>query len=291
MITYPDVSHFQTPLSLAGAVACFAKATEGSDFVDQSYAGFRTQATHLGAVFGAYHYVNNTGIESQAQHAHGVVGATPLMWDAEAAGATVARLLALTSAYRALHGIVHLVYLPRWWWSTLGAPDLRPLADAGLALVASRYGEGPNSASGWASYGGMTPSVLQYTDAQMFNGKRVDFNAYRGTLDQFRALITGQDASEMTSLTPSDEQALIWRVKTVLDNATVVAGGPTKDEANLLASALAGIRAAVMAIPHATLTLTDAQMAQLISALPTPAEIATAVCDEADRRTRIRLDH
>lgn len=193
MITYPDVSHYQAGLSLRGAVACFAKVTEGTTFVDPAYINFRKQATALGIPFGAYHWVNAESVTAQARHAYSMAGQVPMMWDAEAAGSTVARLLQLTQEYRALGGVVHLAYLPRWWWSGhLGAPDLRPLREAGLALVASHYGEGPDSTAGWSPYGGVTPTALQYTSTQLFNGARVDFNAYRGTVAQFQALMSGQ---------------------------------------------------------------------------------------------------
>ena len=37
----------------------------------------------------------------------------------------------------------------------------------------------------------MTPAVWQYTDKKPFNGQNVDFNAFKGTLDQLKALVCG----------------------------------------------------------------------------------------------------
>ncbi len=203
-IRFPDVSNFQQGLSLRGAVAAFAKATEGTTITDQSYVTFRTQARQLGIPFAGYHFVNATDINQQAAHAHSVLGSTPAIWDAEVEGATVPRLVALTSAFRRLGGNPRLVYLPHWWWQDIGSPDLRPLAAAGLALVSSNYTTYSDTGPGWASYGGMAPTIWQYTDQQPFNGQQVDFNAYRGTVDQLRALLGGGD-----DVTPEEHDAVL----------------------------------------------------------------------------------
>jgi hypothetical protein len=188
-IFFPDVSHYQAGLSLAGATAVIAKATEGTSFTDASYLNFRNQAAQRGIPFTGYHWVDSGDLQRQAEHAHSVLGATPTMWDAEAAGATVPRLVDLTNRYRGLGGNPRLVYLPHWFWQQLGSPDLRPLASAGLSLVSSNYAGYSDTGPGWAPYGGMAPRIWQYTDSQLFNGYRVDFNAYKGTVDDLRALL------------------------------------------------------------------------------------------------------
>src|SRR5262245_40493218 len=101
-IFFPDVSHYQAGLSLTGATAVIAKATEGTGYTDLSYDDFKAQAAHLDIPFAGYHWVNETDIQAQAEHAYAKLGDTPAMWDAEAAGATVPRLLDLTMRYRAL---------------------------------------------------------------------------------------------------------------------------------------------------------------------------------------------
>jgi hypothetical protein len=190
---YPDVSHYQQGLSLAGASACMAKATEGSTFKDPAYQSFKLQASNLGIPFSAYHWVNAEGVPSQAANAFATVGPhVGLMWDAEAAGATVPRLVDLTHQYRALGGIVNLVYLPHWWWfDHLGSPSLQPLIDAGLSLVSSNYRQYSDFGMGWAPYGGMAPAIWQYSDNQILNGKPVDYNAFKGSVDQLATLFSG----------------------------------------------------------------------------------------------------
>ena len=67
MLTFPDVSNYQAGLSLAGAPACIAKATEGTGFVDHTYPGFKAQAQSMGIPFAAYHWVNTEDVAAQAK--------------------------------------------------------------------------------------------------------------------------------------------------------------------------------------------------------------------------------
>lgn len=189
-IHFPDVSNWQAGLSLDGAVACIAKASEGTGYRDPYYVDFRSQAERLGIPFAAYHWISTADIDSQARFAYGIVGSdTPMMWDCEDDGSTVERILAITEAYRKLGGIATLVYLPKWWWSGhLGSPDLRPLHDAGLSLISSHYTTYSDNGPGWNPYGGVTPSIWQYTSSKPFNGMNIDFNAFKGTVEQLAAL-------------------------------------------------------------------------------------------------------
>jgi hypothetical protein len=190
-IYYPDVSHYQAGLNLSGAAACVAKATEGTSFVDPAYAGFKGQAARLAIPFAAYHWLHAADVAGQAKHCFSVVGAgVPLMIDDEdpTDGLSVDRTLQFVRAYRALGGTVTLEYLPRWFWSNHGSPDLRPLAAAGLSLVSSNYTGYSDSGVGWLPYGGVAPKIWQYTSSQVFNGYKCDFNAFKGTVEQLRAL-------------------------------------------------------------------------------------------------------
>lgn len=195
-IFFPDVSNHQGAMSLAGAVACIAKATEGTTFKDKYYTHYRDQALAMGIPFAGYHWIHNSDIDAQAHNAFSVVGPNiPLMIDDEDIndGLSVSRTLAFVSAYRALGGTVTLEYLPHWFWEDYGSPDLRPLGRAGLSLISSNYTTYSDTGPGWAPYGGMTPAIWQYTSTAHFNGvQNVDFNAYKGTVEQLRALFNGQ---------------------------------------------------------------------------------------------------
>lgn len=190
MIEYPDVSHY-TVTSLAGAPAAVAKVTQGVSFVDPAYANFHKQAAALHIPFSAYHWIDTSSPAAQARHYHDHAPGVPCMWDAEADGATVPRILAATEALKALGGHAWGAYLPRWWWQGhLGSPDLRPLVAAGLVLVSSDYRSSPPGA-GWAPYGGVMPTVWQYTSKQPLHGVPCDYNRFRGTVEELARLFTG----------------------------------------------------------------------------------------------------
>jgi hypothetical protein len=85
-------------------------------------------------------------------------------------------------------------YAPRWaYGDTIGG---------GHPLWASAYGSNPavpyrqaypgDASSAWTPYSGRTPTILQYgSRAQIGSQPGCDANAYRGSLAELRALITG----------------------------------------------------------------------------------------------------
>jgi hypothetical protein len=195
-ITGPDVSGFQSGLTLQpGTAFAAAKATEGTGFTDVTYTDFKGQAARVGALFWAYHFLHQGDPGGQAAHAYAVVGKTPLMLDWEPTGASVpgvADAAGFIDAYRSLGGRVWAAYLPHWYWQQIGSPSLAPIAQRALVLVSSNYTAYSDTGPGWAAYGGMAPSLWQYTDAQPYGGQHVDFNAFRGTRAELEALVTGQ---------------------------------------------------------------------------------------------------
>lgn len=193
-IYFPDVSWYNRGAKIQpGTVALIARATLSTSYADPSYADFKQQASNVGAFFVAYHWLNHGNVVQQAIWAHNHIGDTPLMIDAEDMPGnsgyngpiTVADLRTFTTAYRAAGGTVNLVYLPHWYWSGhMGSPDLTPLVNAGLHLIASEYR--PYSDNNWpAAYGHMNPEEWQYTNALPYGGQAVDFNAYKGSIAEF----------------------------------------------------------------------------------------------------------
>jgi hypothetical protein len=213
---FPDVSHYQAGMSLTGSPAAIAKCTQGTFYLDPSYANFKAQALALAIPFAAYHWVDGSDLQAQAARCYSVAGRTPVMWDCEAAGATVPRIADLTARYRKLGGTASLVYLPHWWWQQLGSPDLRPLAALGLSLVSSSYPPGgySDNGPGWAPYGGMTPVVWQYTD------KPHDMNAFKGTAAELAALFAGSHVPPAL-VKPKGKRMRGYKAS---DNATVYVG-------------------------------------------------------------------
>jgi hypothetical protein len=187
---YSDISAFQHGLRLDGALAVAAKATEGTGWESPEYPAQKAEAARVGAFLVAYHFLHAGNVAAQAAWAHQHAGPTPLMVDFEPGlpGSplpSLADCCGFIDAYRALGGVVHLVYLPRWYWASgLGSPPLAPLTGRSMILISSSYTRYTDAASGlgWQPYGGMFPAVWQFTDALIFNGQPVDFNAYRGSV-------------------------------------------------------------------------------------------------------------
>jgi GH25 family lysozyme M1 (1,4-beta-N-acetylmuramidase) len=209
-IFFPDLSHWDRDRGVrmeAGTAAVIAKVTQARTVADPAFAWWRSEAARVGAVFAAYHWLNHGNVAAQAKWCHEHAGSTPLMIDAEDvqgntgynAALSVADMLGFTDAYRALGGVVALVYLPRWYWqANMGSPDLRPLAAAGLGLVASNYRAYSEQGAGWLGYGGMPVTQWQYTNKQPYGGASCDFNAFKGNIEAFTALISGGDMAGIT---------------------------------------------------------------------------------------------
>jgi Glycosyl hydrolases family 25 len=199
---YPDVSNYQAGISLAGAKAACVLVTQGTDFSDPDLEAFLAEAKKAGAWPFGYHFLMEGDGAAQARTYFSRAGKLPCMIDTEPTPAgtaesrpSIADVLAFTTELRALGGIVHLCYLPRWYWADaapegLGSPPLHPLTQAGLHLVSSDYTTYSESGVG------ITPSVWQFSSTYLFNGKRIDYNAFRGDLTQLKALVTGSAAAK-----------------------------------------------------------------------------------------------
>jgi GH25 family lysozyme M1 (1,4-beta-N-acetylmuramidase) len=199
-IAFPDLSNWEPNLNLQPAtVAVIAKATEGTYYQDKSYGRFKSEAAAQGSLFSGYHFLkSDEDPAAQADNYHAFAGATPCMIDVETEGAskpTVDEVLAFAARLSRpeVGGRAWGVYFPEWYHSQVGG-DLSRLTAAGLVLVSSNYTSYSDSGPGWAAYGGATPQIWQYTDAQPYGGGSCDFNAYRGTVAQLAALINGAPA-------------------------------------------------------------------------------------------------
>ena len=210
---YPDIASFQGNINLADALVICAKATEATNYVNPYYAHAKN-AAGIHKPFLAYHFLHAGNAAGQAAYCYSVVGKTPLMLDVEVTTATspdsrpsLADVSGFVDAYRKHGGIVYFVYLPKWYWQQppMNAAPLSALANRNLLLISSVYSSYTDSGNGagWQPYGGMTPTVWQYTDRLQFAGQKIDFNAFRGhhagdqsagavidTVNEFAALIS-----------------------------------------------------------------------------------------------------
>jgi peptidoglycan hydrolase-like protein with peptidoglycan-binding domain len=237
-IYYPDVSSAQAGISFAGCAIVMVKATENTDYTNPDYAPAKVRAASAGAYFCAYHFMHNGNGAGQASYAHSVVGSdVPLMIDVEPtynADGTIATDPQISDAvdfvnqYRALGGIVYLLYLPHWYWEdNLGQASLAPLNDLGMLLVSSDYTSYSDTGPGWDPYGGMTPLIWQYTSSATLNGRTVDMNAYQGSEADFEAQVTGAQADTTPTLQEGDTGAAVKTLQTRLNvwGATLTVDG------------------------------------------------------------------
>jgi hypothetical protein len=175
-IYYPDISSYNTGVSLNGAPAVCIKVTEGTGYVNPDYSPALGRAHSAGAYPFAYHFLHQGNAAEQASWAHQHAGSTPLMLDFEPTGNSRPQVGDATSfidEYRQLGGIIHLNYFPHWYWQQIGSPNLQPFVSRNLFLVSSAYtayADEPRGV-GWLPYGGQHPSIWQYTSSQPFNGQ------------------------------------------------------------------------------------------------------------------------
>jgi lysozyme len=203
-IFYPDLSSYQAGYIIpSGTPAVVAKATEGAYYIDSSFEDFKAQAAKLGAVFSGYHFLKSeSSPEAQAQYYYNTAGKTPCMIDCEQSGGSrpgVDWCVRFTAALHALGGRVWSVYYPSWYLSLTGGS----LASLGLPVIASDYRS--YSDSSWpVSYGGVTPTVWQYTSTP------IDMNAFKGTPAELVALINGgssdMNLTDTVTFSPSVDQ-------------------------------------------------------------------------------------
>lgn len=198
-IFYPDLSNWESGLHIQpGTVAVVAKATEGDYYHDGSYQRFKTEAASVGAIFSGYHFLKaNITPERQADYYFGYAGATPCMLDVETEGdskPTLDEVLAFADRLKGRGGRVWASYFPRWYHDQVGG-DLSRLTAAGIALVSSNYTSYSDSGPGWEPYGGATPLMWQYTNAQHYGGGSCDFNAFRGSVADLAKLVGSSGAT------------------------------------------------------------------------------------------------
>jgi lysozyme len=203
-----DISDYQESFEVRRAVAegysgVLMKATEGSTWRARTFDTFAEQTLSAGAVPGAYHYLRAGDGRLQCEvfferiRDHGGPDGWMAACDNES-DASWSTTQAFFQRWRELAGDHPLmVYSGNWWWSRRGWPgssltpflwDSRYVDGAGYGSVL--YGRVPDS---WwsARYGGWgTATILQFSSSAWVAGREIDVNAFRGSVDELRALLT-----------------------------------------------------------------------------------------------------
>lgn len=201
-----DISSFQRGLDLSRlryASFVIAKTTEGTYYTDSCYDGWRRQATSLGKLFAWYAFMSGEDVHAQVTHCLEHVGdkTLPGMLDVEPTGnytPTLQHALDWIDAAHAAGLNLRLAYIPRWPHQQWGSPSLAGLTSRGVYLVSSSYPGGSGTpdalypgdgAAGWQPYGGVTPLLYQFTAQASDGGQQLDYNAFRGSVQQLAAFL------------------------------------------------------------------------------------------------------
>lgn len=214
-----DVSSYQSGINFnqvksEGFSFTVIKATEGDNYVNPYYAAQAQASINAGLYTMSYHFVHAADENGQvAEVENHVRKDLPLWLDSEVDGSgEYAVSVDLVRRLRADGWNVLGTYLPKWFWSQIGSPDLRPLG----ALWASSYPGGAgtasgiyssiggDNASGWSPYGNVTPTLYQFTDRATVAGLNVDCSAFRGSLndlENFSTMALTQDDANLVANT------------------------------------------------------------------------------------------
>lgn len=199
-----------------------AKCSQGGGptaFIDPTYSTVAAACQANGVTYIPYHYADTSDPASQAQNCLAAIGGTPqpVMVDFEDVDANSNPLLNISDFWalvEALNGVgiyVALSYIPQWYWSAIGEPDLSQVP----GLISSSFVSGSgyasnlypgNGAAGWDSYGGATPVIYQFTDsADVANLTAIDADAYQGSLSDLQALLAGPTPTPTPTPAPAPE--------------------------------------------------------------------------------------
>lgn len=176
-----------------------------------------------------------------------------------------------------------IAYMPDWVYgdlSRLRYPLWSSKYVAGSGGYRSLY-PGDSSAK-WASYGGKSPAVLQYSSSATIGGQTTcDANAFRGTLDQLKALLAPgftatkeidmADANDIMAFLEYDRKVLS-NIQVALNNIGAKVDADPIDEQYVASLVLAGLGRSA---------LTDAMLGAL-KALPK--EVADQVLADLGQR-------
>ena len=199
-----DLSHWQTVTSFHGLAASgiqfvYAKATQGSRYVDPTFADYRSRSAEVQIRFGAYHFLTpGDPPADQATNFYNVyqrygAGDLPMAVDVESQpgwdGISMKDRVALLSSF--LNAVTNLIRIPNsaksvlpliycspgWWAQYFGAADF-----SGHPLWVAEYGvESPTVPAPWETW-----TCWQYADngtsSSVEGTANLDMDQWNGSL-------------------------------------------------------------------------------------------------------------
>lgn len=159
---------------------------------DAEWPRHRDSALNAGLVLCAYWYIGNTiSPKENAQLCANWIGDTsiPIALDFERGSGDIAFFRATIDAFISQGMHVRLSYIPRWYWKTVGSPDLSGLPPLWSSKYVNNNIYPGDDSNYWDGYGSNTVAVLQYSSSMTVAGRTVDVNAFKGTRDDFINLL------------------------------------------------------------------------------------------------------
>lgn len=193
-----DLSHYQDVTSWSevaadGIVAIINKCTQGTGFVDPTYAERQTAAKAAGLLWGAYHFgIGGDGVQ-QAQYflQHATPAANDLLvldyeQNTQGSSMTLAEAEQFVTYIQQQHGRWPVLYGGSYLIQELGGTANATLSNCPLWIAA--YDSNPQLPPGWSAW-----TLWQYTDGQHGNGPysvtgvgTCDRDQFNGTLQQLQ---------------------------------------------------------------------------------------------------------
>lgn len=267
-----DASNFDGTIDYSGLTFFTHKATEGTSITHDRYAARLNAARAAGVpVLGSYHVLRSTSpLAAQLTYwVNYLDGHTPWWrsfpywimqidaekWPYDAVSALTVKNFAALVQQSGLPGF-KITYASRGQYGDSLAGIVTPLWNANYSGGPSYPGD--SWSTGWQSYSGRVPAILQYTSTPY------DKNAFRGTLAQLKALIAPESETDM-AVTASEISAIAQGVASKLngdlrDQTTGIGGWVVANRQIILDALqsdqnalLAAIRAGVVTIDPTTL--------------------------------------
>lgn len=210
-----DVSEHQDGMSLRqaaneGIQFAIIRTTDGT-YMDRCYRSHLDDAESAGLVTAAYHYLRNpsegTTVAQQVDAALAVMGDArrPMWLDCETdAGLSVEHIREAKRLFEAAGVRVCGVYSYVPWWEGRvfeGEPKTEEFGAVWVAAYGRNFGGVPAHIYGGDYHqqwdyplGDQKPAIWQFGSRGLVAGREVDINAFRGTIDQLKALFYGGDA-------------------------------------------------------------------------------------------------
>lgn len=210
MIYGVDISNWQQGVNYGalkrnGISFAIIKSSEGTGYRDPLFRTHLDGCVAAGMVVAAYHYVRGSDADGQFRLIQSIVPKhVPVILDVEDGAGTMESIrrlidLLLINGYKS-----PLIYFPQWYWNKIGRPSLHGLPPNWWSWYPDNNGQGRTLEEGinmvpqwvWGGFGGLPVQIIQFTSTGRVEGYggNLDLNAYRGTVEDLKALFGSSNA-------------------------------------------------------------------------------------------------